>query len=285
MLSCDPARPETTYWCSFGVRSMRARACRRPASASCGGDRPLGFFGGPGRTVRPGRGEFSYDGATFVNDSTWFAVPLEADVETLHTDDVTEQILGYAGGRLKTSSPTAASTTTGCRPSCEALSLTSGISDDRLHQTKASSGALASPADPRPSSRRSRAPPTSTGGWCPTTWPGRSPTPTPCTAPGCSPTTTTARCSRAVLPPPGYDAASLAPTASDEDVHGALERLLIERVGADVGGRLRAGRSRNDQVATLFKVLSARPGPRRSARLSSTWSGRSPSRPGATSTW
>ena len=30
--------------------------------------------------------------------------------------------------------------------------------------------------------------------------------------------------------------------------------LLIDRVGADVGGRLRAGRSRNDQVATLFRV-------------------------------
>ncbi len=42
---------------------------------------------------------------------------------------------------------------------------------------------------------------------------------------------------------------------SDEDVHGALERLLLEEVGPDLGGRLRAGRSRNDQVATLFKVF------------------------------
>ncbi|QNN52604.1 argininosuccinate lyase [Nocardioides mesophilus] len=41
---------------------------------------------------------------------------------------------------------------------------------------------------------------------------------------------------------------------SDEDVHGALERLLLEEVGTDLGGRLRAGRSRNDQVATLFKA-------------------------------
>ncbi|WP_299576589.1 argininosuccinate lyase [uncultured Williamsia sp.] len=41
---------------------------------------------------------------------------------------------------------------------------------------------------------------------------------------------------------------------SDEDVHGALERGLIERVGPEVGGRLRAGRSRNDQVATLFRM-------------------------------
>ena len=47
----------------------------------------------------------------------------------------------------------------------------------------------------------------------------------------------------------------LLPADTDEDVHGALERLLIEEVGAEVGGRLRAGRSRNDQVATLFKAF------------------------------
>lgn len=41
---------------------------------------------------------------------------------------------------------------------------------------------------------------------------------------------------------------------SDEDVHGALERGLIERAGADLGGRLRAGRSRNDQIATLVRM-------------------------------
>ncbi|MBU3750464.1 MAG: argininosuccinate lyase, partial [Mycobacterium sp.] len=44
------------------------------------------------------------------------------------------------------------------------------------------------------------------------------------------------------------------PLATDEDVHGALERGLIERVGVDLGGRLRAGRSRNDQIATLFRM-------------------------------
>ncbi|EOM78486.1 argininosuccinate lyase [Rhodococcus rhodnii] len=44
------------------------------------------------------------------------------------------------------------------------------------------------------------------------------------------------------------------PAKSDEDVHGALERGLIDRVGPEVGGRLRAGRSRNDQVATLFRM-------------------------------
>jgi argininosuccinate lyase len=51
-----------------------------------------------------------------------------------------------------------------------------------------------------------------------------------------------------------YDAGSLQPNPSDEDVHGALERLLIERVGPEVGGRLRAGRSRNNQVAMLLNA-------------------------------
>ena len=47
---------------------------------------------------------------------------------------------------------------------------------------------------------------------------------------------------------------SFEPLVTDEDVHGALERGLIDRVGAELGGRLRAGRSRNDQVATLFRL-------------------------------
>ncbi len=47
---------------------------------------------------------------------------------------------------------------------------------------------------------------------------------------------------------------SFRPGPGDEDVHGAMERGLIDRVGPDVGGRLRAGRSRNDQVATLFRM-------------------------------
>ncbi|WP_193615020.1 argininosuccinate lyase [Nocardioides lijunqiniae] len=52
-----------------------------------------------------------------------------------------------------------------------------------------------------------------------------------------------------------YAAGDLRPDPSDEDVHGALERLLLDEVGAEVGGRIRAGRSRNDQIATLFKVF------------------------------
>jgi argininosuccinate lyase len=50
------------------------------------------------------------------------------------------------------------------------------------------------------------------------------------------------------------ESGAFGPDPADEDVHTALERGLIERAGADVGGRLRAGRSRNDQVATLLRM-------------------------------
>ena len=43
------------------------------------------------------------------------------------------------------------------------------------------------------------------------------------------------------------------PTVADEDVHTALERGLIERLGP-LGGKLRAGRSRNDQIATDLRL-------------------------------
>jgi argininosuccinate lyase len=43
------------------------------------------------------------------------------------------------------------------------------------------------------------------------------------------------------------------PEAADEDVHTALERGLLERTGS-LGGKLRAGRSRNDQVVTDLRL-------------------------------
>jgi argininosuccinate lyase len=46
---------------------------------------------------------------------------------------------------------------------------------------------------------------------------------------------------------------SFRPTVADEDVHTALERGLLERLGA-LGGKLRAGRSRNDQIATDLRL-------------------------------
>ena len=42
---------------------------------------------------------------------------------------------------------------------------------------------------------------------------------------------------------------------SDEDVHSALERGLTEKIGA-VGGAIRAGRSRNDQVTTDLRLFA-----------------------------
>ncbi len=48
-------------------------------------------------------------------------------------------------------------------------------------------------------------------------------------------------------------AGTFRPNAADEDVHTALERGLLERVGS-LGGKLRAGRSRNDQVATDLRL-------------------------------
>ena len=47
---------------------------------------------------------------------------------------------------------------------------------------------------------------------------------------------------------------SFRPTVQDEDVHTALERGLLERVGS-LGGKLRAGRSRNDQIATDLRMF------------------------------
>ena len=49
-------------------------------------------------------------------------------------------------------------------------------------------------------------------------------------------------------------AGSAAPIPADEDVHTAIERMLVDKLG-DLGGKLRAGRSRNDQVATDFRLF------------------------------
>jgi argininosuccinate lyase len=41
--------------------------------------------------------------------------------------------------------------------------------------------------------------------------------------------------------------------ATDEDVHGAIERWLVDELGP-LGGKLRAGRSRNDQIASDLRL-------------------------------
>jgi len=52
----------------------------------------------------------------------------------------------------------------------------------------------------------------------------------------------------------GVREGSIVPSEGDEDVHGALERELIAIAGPELGGKLRAGRSRNDQIATLIRL-------------------------------
>ena len=52
----------------------------------------------------------------------------------------------------------------------------------------------------------------------------------------------------------GITDGTLLPGPGDEDVHGALEQALIGIVGPELGGKLRAGRSRNDQIATLVRM-------------------------------
>lgn len=50
-------------------------------------------------------------------------------------------------------------------------------------------------------------------------------------------------------------AAGESPSASDEDVHTLIDRLLHEEIG-DVASKLHTGRSRNDQVATATRLWS-----------------------------
>ena len=53
---------------------------------------------------------------------------------------------------------------------------------------------------------------------------------------------------RGTLADPAFE-----PLPTDEDIHTAVERLLTERIGP-VAGKLHTGRSRNDQVATDFRL-------------------------------
>jgi argininosuccinate lyase len=83
------------------------------------------------------------------------------------------------------------------------------------------------------------------------------------------------------------DAFEFLPT--DEDVHGAIERWLVEELGA-LGGKLRAGRSRNDQIASDLRLwcrdacdelvgLTASSRRRWWSRPRRTWTGSRPATP------
>ena len=52
------------------------------------------------------------------------------------------------------------------------------------------------------------------------------------------------------------DAGTFAFQPGDEDIHTAVERRLTEVAGADVGGKLHTGRSRNDQVALDTRLFA-----------------------------
>ena len=55
----------------------------------------------------------------------------------------------------------------------------------------------------------------------------------------------------------GIQDGTLVAAPGDEDVHGALEAALIAEVGPELGGKLRAGRSRNTPPARSVPVQSA----------------------------
>jgi argininosuccinate lyase len=50
-----------------------------------------------------------------------------------------------------------------------------------------------------------------------------------------------------------HAAAKIAPSEADEDIHTFVERVMTERLGP-LGGKLRAGRSRNDQAANDLRL-------------------------------
>ncbi|EFA23179.1 argininosuccinate lyase [Bifidobacterium gallicum] len=54
------------------------------------------------------------------------------------------------------------------------------------------------------------------------------------------------------------DSGEFAPIEDDEDEATALERGLLAITGDELGGKLRAGRSRNDQIATLIRMWMRR---------------------------
>ena len=121
---------------------------------------------------------------------------------------------------------------------------------------RAPSGAAGSPAGRRPSSPRSASRRTSTGSSRRTTSPARVRTPRRSPRPGYL---TRGRARRHARGPRRAGRATSHPGTfaaddDDEDVHSALERGLIERAGPELGGKLRAGRSRNDQIATLVRL-------------------------------
>ena len=79
-----------------------------------------------------------------------------------------------------------------------------------------------------------------------------------------------------------YAAGELHPDATDEDVHGALERLLLDEVGTELGGRLRAAGPATTRSPRCSRPTCATT-PASSPGSCSTWPRPSPVRPTSTS--
>jgi 8-oxo-dGTP pyrophosphatase MutT (NUDIX family) len=96
MLSCDPAHPEVTYWCSFGGAVEEGETLAEAGARELREETGLVVDAADlGEPFERGEVTFPYNGAVLVNDSTWFAVRLEADHSELRAHDEFEQILDY----------------------------------------------------------------------------------------------------------------------------------------------------------------------------------------------
>jgi 8-oxo-dGTP pyrophosphatase MutT (NUDIX family) len=94
--SCDPAHPETRYWSSIGGGVEGEESLAEAAAREL--EEETGLVLSPTELGDPfARSEitFPYNGATFVNNSSWFAVRLEADADNLTNLDPTEAILAF----------------------------------------------------------------------------------------------------------------------------------------------------------------------------------------------
>jgi 8-oxo-dGTP pyrophosphatase MutT (NUDIX family) len=96
MLSRDPAHPDVTYWCSFGGAVEEGETLAEAGARELHEETGLVVDAADlGEPFERGEVTFPYNGVVLVNDSTWFAVRLEADHSALRAHDEFEEILDY----------------------------------------------------------------------------------------------------------------------------------------------------------------------------------------------